>query len=79
VAALAGVPAPIITAARRYLTDLERRSAATQAARAQQELSLELPSEAEHGAVTALRQLDPDTLSPRAALEALYQLKKLCI
>jgi len=79
VAALAGVPNPIIVAARRYLAELERRSAATQAARAQQELMLELPVEAEHAAVTALQQLDPDTLSPRAALEALYQLKKLCI
>jgi DNA mismatch repair protein MutS len=79
VAALAGVPNPIIAAARRYLTELERRSAATQAARAQQELSLEMPEETEHGAVTALKQLDPDTLSPRAALEAIYQLKKLCV
>jgi DNA mismatch repair protein MutS len=73
------VPSPIIAAARRYLADLERRSAAAQAARAQQELSLEMPAEAEHAAVIALRQLDPDALSPRAALEALYQLKKLCI
>jgi len=78
VAALAGVPSPIIAAARRYLADLEKRSAAAQAARAQQELLLELPAETEHAAVTALRQLDPDTLSPRAALEAIYQLRKLC-
>jgi DNA mismatch repair protein MutS len=79
VAALAGVPSPIITAARRYLNELERRSAATQAARAQQELLLEMPTDVEHAAVTALKQLDPDTLSPRAALEAIYQLRKLCI
>jgi DNA mismatch repair protein MutS len=78
VAALAGVPSPIIVAARRYLAELERRSAATQAARAQQELALELPAEMEHAAVAALKQLDPDALSPRAALEAIYQLKKLC-
>jgi DNA mismatch repair protein MutS len=79
VAALAGVPSPIITAARRYLADLEKRSAAALAARAQQELLLELPAEAEHVALTALKQLDPDTLSPKAALEAIYQLQKLCI
>jgi len=79
VAALAGVPSPIITAARRYLADLEKRSAAAQAARAQQELLLELPAEAEHAALTALKQLDPDALSPKAALEAIYQLQKLCI
>jgi DNA mismatch repair ATPase MutS len=60
------------------LGELERRSAATQAARAQQELTLELPPEVEHPALAALQQLDPDTLSPRAALEAIYQLRKLC-
>jgi DNA mismatch repair protein MutS len=79
VAALAGVPSPIIIAARRYLADLEKRSAAAQAGRAQQELLLELPAEAEHAALTALKQLDPDALSPKAALEAIYQLQKLCI
>jgi DNA mismatch repair protein MutS len=79
VAALAGVPTAIIAAARRYLAELERRSAATHAARAQQELLLELPEETEHAVVMALKQLDPDTLTPRAALEAIYQLKKLSV
>ncbi|HKE96556.1 MAG TPA: DNA mismatch repair protein MutS [Povalibacter sp.] len=76
VAALAGVPPKVITAARRYLHDLERRSAATHAATPQQELVLDLPREVEeHAAVTALKQLDPDSLTPREALEALYGLK----
>ena len=76
VAALAGVPPKVITAARRYLHDLERRSAATHTTTPQQELVLDLPREVEeHAAVTALKQLDPDSLTPREALEALYGLK----
>ncbi len=78
VAALAGVPSKVITAARRYLQELERRSAVTQAATPQQELLLAMPVEIEeHAAVAALRGLDPDSLTPRAALEALYRLREL--
>ncbi len=78
VAALAGVPPKVITAARKYLRELERRSAAAHEPRPQQELLLEVPPEAEeHAAVTALKELDPDSLTPRAALEALYRLKSL--
>jgi DNA mismatch repair protein MutS len=79
VAALAGVPPKVIGAARRYLHELERRSAAAHEPRPQQELSLEFaaPAPADHEAVTALRSLDPDSMTPRDALDALYRLKKL--
>jgi DNA mismatch repair protein MutS len=78
VAALAGVPPKVITAARRYLHELERRSAATHAPTPQQELLLEVAPEPEtHQALTALQELDPDSLTPREALDALYRLKKL--
>lgn len=78
VAALAGVPPKVITAARKYLHELERRSAATHAPRPQQELMLELPrEEEEHAAVTALREIDPDAMTPREALDALYKLKSI--
>jgi DNA mismatch repair protein MutS len=78
VAALAGVPSKVITAARRYLQELERRSRATHAPRLQQELALDFPSEAPpHPAVSALEQIDPDSLSPREALQKLYELKEL--
>ena len=78
VAALAGVPPKVIGAARKYLHELERRSAATHAARPQQELLLELPREPEeHPAVASLKGIDPDALTPRAALDALYELQKL--
>jgi DNA mismatch repair protein MutS len=78
VAALAGVPQKVITAARRYLRELERRSAAAHEPRPQQELLLEVPDEPrEHPAVTALQSLDVDTLTPRQAQDALYELKRL--
>ena len=77
VAALAGVPQKVISSARRYLRELERRSAEAHAPRPQQELLLEIPVEvADHEAVTALRQLDLDAMTPKEALDALYALKK---
>ncbi|MBO9663313.1 DNA mismatch repair protein MutS [Dokdonella sp.] len=84
VAALAGLPKPVIAQARLYLEGLERqhageapRVAADALPRpASPQLGLfapALPSPAEE----ALRALDPDAMSPRDALEALYRLKKL--
>jgi DNA mismatch repair protein MutS len=82
VAALAGVPRHVIARAQDYLRVLEQQhvpgdAAATAAARpGAAQLGLfapALPSPAEE----ALRALDPDALSPRAALEMLYRLKKL--
>jgi DNA mismatch repair protein MutS len=75
VAALAGVPTKVITAAKRYLHELERRSRATHEPRPQQELALELPADPVHPALEALQTIDPDALSPREALEELYKLK----
>jgi DNA mismatch repair protein MutS len=79
VAALAGVPPKVISAAKKYLQELERRSAQTHAVKPQQELLLELPKDEpeEHEVVQKLRELDPDSLTPRAALDALYELKRL--
>ena len=79
---LAGVPPKVITAARKYLHELERRSAAAQQVKPQQELMLEFPQEEEqedHEAVEALRGVDPDSMTPREALDALYRLKKLVV
>jgi DNA mismatch repair protein MutS len=78
VAALAGVPPKVISAARKYLQELERHSAATHAPALQQQLSLTIPAEAEeHAAVQELRELNPDAMTPREALDALYRLKSL--
>src|SRR5262245_15345012 len=77
VAALAGVPQKVISSARRYLRELERRSAAAHEPRPQQELLLEVPQDApEPEVVQALRELDLDAMTPKDALDALYGLKK---
>ncbi len=80
VAALAGLPRAVIADARRTLESLESGAASAAQSPAsgspQPQLGLfapPLPSAAEE----ALRALDPDSLSPREALEALYRLKKL--
>jgi len=76
VAALAGVPAQVIQRARRFLQRLENESAAHREARTpQQELALGPPPEPDpvHELLAAL---DPDTLTPKQALEALYALKR---
>jgi len=80
VAALAGVPAQVIQRARRYLQRLENESAAHQGTRGeartpQQELALGPPPQPD-AVHELLDALDPDTLTPKQALEALYALKR---
>ena len=78
VAALAGVPPAVIKAARKYLQELERHSATTHAPALQQQLALAMPIETEeHAAVQCLRELNPDAMTPREAMEALYKLKAM--
>jgi len=82
VAQLAGVPRPVIAAARGYLAELEAtrdRPGPTP----QRELALEAPPAeptpqalAERAALEQLYALDPDSLTPRAALDALYDLAR---
>ena len=78
VAALAGVPAPVIREARRRLRALENREIG---AGPQPDLFAALPDDEpvalSHPALTALDELDPDSLSPREALERLYLLKRM--
>ena len=91
VAQLAGVPAGVIAQARRYLEALEaerdrQRSAGNgrDPGAAQSELPLfagaaatPAPAGADDALRAALRSIDPDELSPKAALEALYRLRRL--
>jgi len=78
VAALAGVPPKVIAAARQYLRELESHATQSRAKHQQQELLLEQPVEAiEHEAVSELRSVNPDMLTPREALDVLYKLKGL--
>jgi DNA mismatch repair protein MutS len=83
VAALAGIPKSVTAQARRYLTELEReRDALRSHSSPQGELPLFAPATAsvppqESAALKALRAVDPNTLSPRDALDLLYRLKNL--
>jgi DNA mismatch repair protein MutS len=78
VAALAGIPGSVVRDAKRRLVSLENREAT---AGPQPDLFAQLPeppSEPEpHPALDALGDLDPDALTPREALDRLYELKKL--
>lgn len=78
VAALAGVPKEVIKRARQKLRELESivpSAAATQVDGTQMSL-LSAPEETSP-AVEALENLDPDSLTPRQALEWIYRLKSL--
>jgi len=82
VAQLAGVPGEVIREARRYLEHLESerdRQRATGAHRDAQSAQTELPLfQAPRDELRALlSEVDPDQLSPKAALDILYRLKTL--
>ncbi|MCM2289573.1 MAG: DNA mismatch repair protein MutS [Sulfuritalea sp.] len=76
VAALAGMPSAVVREARRRLTLLENREVGSLT---QPDLFASAPPlpEPTHPALDALRDVNPDELSPREALEKLYQLHKL--
>ncbi len=74
VAQKAGVPREVIQSARAYLERLERRHAPAHPAAAAPRPSADDPG-AE--AIARLRATDPDRLTPREALQALYELRAL--
>lgn len=76
VAALAGVPKEVIKRARQKLRELEAMSG-NSAATGVDGSQLPLLVEETSPAVEALEALDPDSLSPRQALEWIYRLKSL--
>ncbi len=81
VAALAGIPSAVLKAARRQLREFEQRAsinplqpdlfatAMADAAEAKEPVT--------HPALERLQSIDPDRLTPREALDALYELKSL--
>ncbi len=81
VAALAGVPRKVIELARRRLRELEQAAQRHAQADASQLSLFEQPAADTPSAADALRarlaQIDPDTLTPRQALDALYELHAL--
>ena len=77
VARLAGMPAGVLHHARRALDALQARA---QEAQRQVDLFTPPPAPPDNppsAAEAALAQLNPDQLTPREALDALYQLKGL--
>jgi DNA mismatch repair protein MutS len=83
VAQLAGVPAAVVRAARKHLAKLELEAAsrnpqgdlfATAGSSGPQTPPVDAAADA---AMSLLRQLDPDGLTPKEALDALYRLKRL--
>ncbi|QBQ39351.1 DNA mismatch repair protein MutS [Pseudoduganella plicata] len=93
VAQLAGVPQPVIKAARKHLARLESQALAPtpqldlfaapvpdcdeEAAEGAEAADAPAASPALQALMAALEELDPDALSPREALDRLYQLKRL--
>ncbi len=77
VARLAGIPAAVVNHARQALTALEAQQSQTRA-----QADLFAPPPQAHAptvspAEAALAALDPDTMSPREALDALYALRRM--
>ena len=77
VARLAGMPTSVLNHAKHALAALENDA---QNARAQVDLFAQPPQDIDHGPTplqATLAGIDPDQMSPREALDALYALKKL--
>ncbi|HNL97705.1 MAG TPA: DNA mismatch repair protein MutS, partial [Accumulibacter sp.] len=83
VAALAGIPPAVVKAARRQLRQFEQRASINPL---QPDLFASALADAEdrrtpdlHPALERLRCVDPDQLTPREALAALYELRSLLV
>ncbi len=77
VAHLAGIPKEVVRAARRHLAELECQ---LRPASSQPDLFAARPEPAHgpaHPALDALAAIDPDSITPREALEALYKLRRM--
>lgn len=72
VAQLAGVPNQVIKLAKKKMTELENQSVKSHSDSGQFEMFSNRP----HPVIDKLQELDIDELTPKAALELLYQLKK---
>ncbi len=73
VARLAGIPEPVLDTARQHLNMPDTAAAGSVPVKPRADT---LPA-VEHPVLTELSRLNPDTLTPRQALEILYELKKL--
>jgi len=78
VASLAGVPRDVIHRAKSFLKTLESQQL-QQANSPQGQLALSVEEPANDPVRDAVQALDPDTMTPREALAALYKLKDLSV
>ncbi len=80
VAGLAGVPGSVIRAARKRLAELEEHGLAAGPQRdmfaAGAQAARDEAAAEEHAVLARLRELDPDALTPKEALELLYRLRR---
>lgn len=76
VAQLAGVPKSVIQQAKRKLAELESQPTSDKPPKARQEQQLNLLNSVDDLRLS-LKQINPDDLTPKQALEYLYQLKNL--
>ena len=76
VAALAGIPKSVVAAAKRKLAQLEKQNIDA-GPQVDMFVTDDLPEAPLHPAVSELEILEPDDLTPKQALEALYKLKNL--
>ncbi len=84
VAQLAGIPEDVISIARAKLAELESQQLTaiqkidhTQLPLTLTSQAVQKPTESEPSALKKLKQLEPDEMSPKEALQMLYQLKEL--
>ena len=77
VAQLAGVPAAVVRAAKKHLTKLEQEAASRSPQGDLFTANAKKTETPEHPTLEVLRETDPDSLSPKEALDLLYRLKKL--
>jgi DNA mismatch repair protein MutS len=77
VAALAGIPSSVVKAARRQLREFEQRASINPLQPDLFAAVPEAPEPAENPALAQLNAIDPNALTPRQALDALYELKAL--
>ena len=76
VAALAGIPKSVVASAKRKLTQLEKKNVDA-GPQVDMFVAEDVPEAPLHPVVSELEILDPDDLTPKQALEALYKLKSL--
>ncbi len=77
VAQLAGVPRPVIQFAKSKLKELEAQSYQHQSQPSQGDLFAAVVEKETHAVVEELKAIDPNELSPKAAMDLVYRLKAM--